>query len=105
MKKGTYFIAKNEQGKLVTETVKGYLFEYEGLKLGVTKRSKYNWVITELTTGYDIGLYPNKKKEVLEMLDVFPDYIKEVKEALNNPKRKYLKEAIAMIAEAYKNNY
>ena len=52
MKKGTFNITTIEGSEERT----GYLFKYDGVAFGVHSRSKNWYVLTELTSGYEVPL-------------------------------------------------
>jgi len=72
MKKANFNIA-TRKGIM---TIPGYVFYYTGLRFGVTNCFVYNgkpekgftWTVTELTTGYAVGIGESTRKAAIDKL-------------------------------------
>lgn len=70
-KKGSYFIycyIKNGGGRKELKHVDGWLFEYDGIRMGVRKEGD-SWNITDIKTGFRINNFSIYRKEDIE--DIF----------------------------------
>lgn len=85
MKKGKFAIyTRNEQGKTKIEMVSGYLLDYGWFRFGVRKYFT-RWEVTELSTGTTIGIYANRKKDIIPVLENSTDKLDFIKKLLTNP--------------------
>ena len=100
MKKSMFGIYVNDHDNIRVEAVNGYILDYGCFRFGIRKSGQYTWSITEMSTGMLTGLYVNRKKDIISVLDNNVNLLDTLQKLLNNPDER-IKAAQSAIREFY----
>ena len=89
MKKGTFAIYGIFNGEIKIESVNGYILDYGCFRFGIRKAGM-QWSITDISTGMLIGLYADRKKDIIPLLETRTEFLDTLKRLLDNPDERIL---------------
>lgn len=98
MKKAIFAIYVRDNGQIKIDDVNGYILDYGRFRFGIRKFGQ--WSITELSTGMLIGLYADRKKDIIPLLDNNINLLDTLQKKLDNPDT-FVKVAQEMIRNHY----
>ena len=89
MKKGTFAIYGIFNGEIKIESVNGYILDYGCFRFGIRKAGM-QWSITDISTGMLTGLYADRKKDIIPLLETRTEFLDTLKRRLDNPDKRIL---------------
>ena len=89
MKKGTFAIHCVRDGEVKIDVVNGYILDYGCFRFGIRKVGM-QWSITDISTGMLTGLYADRKKDIIPLLETRPELLENLKRCLDNPDKRIL---------------
>jgi len=93
MQKEMFKITKGTVDNIRVEIVSGYIINYMGLNLGISK-SFNHWKITEISTGAYIKTGLKRLKDAIPWLNDHEELLNKLPEILNSERCQKMKQAI-----------